>query len=118
MYGFTPQYLVDPVPAPRRHLYGDRITNDLHPVRCRTDRFSYSFYPDVVKSWNNLGPDLRKVETLSIFKSTVLKIIRPVKKSIFNIHNPNGLKYIYQLRVGLSSLKAEYNLKESPSKRL
>ena len=69
MNGFTPQYLVDPVPAPRRHLYGARITNDLHPVRYRTDRFSYSFYPDVVKSWNNLGPNLRKVETLYSIKN-------------------------------------------------
>ena len=58
-----------------------------------------------VNCWNNLGPDLRNVETLSKFKSTVIKIIRHEKRSIFNIHNSNGIKYIYQLRVGLSSLK-------------
>ena len=106
MNGLTPQYLVDPVPKPRRHLYGARITNDLHPVRCRNDRFLNSFYPDAVNCWNNLGPELRNVDTLSKFKSTVIKIIRPEKKSIFNIHNSNGIKYIFQLRVGLSSLKA------------
>ena len=117
MNGFTPQYLVDPVPAPRRHLYGARITNDLHPVRCRNDRFLNSFYPDAVNCWNNVGPDLRNVETLSKFKSTVLKIIRPEKKSIFNIHNHIGIKYIYQLRVGLSFLKAHkkaHNFGDTP----
>ena len=36
----------------------------------------------------------------------MLKIIRPSKKSIFDLNNPLGLKYLYQLRVGLSSLKA------------
>ena len=38
----------------------------------------------------------------------MLKLIRPQKKSIFDIQNP-GLKYIHQLRVGLSSLKAHKN---------
>ena len=66
MNGLTPQYLVDPVPAPRKHLYGARITNDLHPVPCRNDSFLNSFYPDAVNCWNNIGPDLRNLETVAI----------------------------------------------------
>ena len=37
--------------------------------------------------------------------------------SIFGIHNPIGIKYIYQLRVGLSCLKAHkksHNFKDTP----
>ena len=33
-------------------------------------------------------------------------MIRPSKRTIFDIHNPDGIKRIYQLRVGLSPLKA------------
>ena len=41
----------------------------------------------------------------SVFKNDLLKIIRPLKKGIFNIHD-SGLKWIFQLRVGLSHLRA------------
>ena len=105
MNELIPQYLVDPVPAPRSHLYGTSTTNDLHPMRCRTQRFQNSFYPNAVNCWNDIGPDIRKLETPKCFKSTLTKIIKPEKRSIFNIHSPQ-LKYLYQLRGGLSPLKA------------
>ena len=40
----TPQYLREPVPSPRNHLYGTSNTNDLYPIRCRTQRFQNSFF--------------------------------------------------------------------------
>ena len=105
MHGLTPQYLVDPVPSLRRHLFSSSVTNDLHPMRWRNLRFKNSFYPDAVQSWNNIGPELRKVEKISTFKSSELGMIKPEEKNIFNIHSQD-LRYLYQLRVGLSSLKA------------
>ena len=74
-------------------------------IACRTERYRNSFYPDGVISWNGIGPELRGATSLSIFKKNILKIIRPVKSSIFKIHNPNGIRWIFQLRVGLSPLK-------------
>ena len=75
-------------------------------IKCRTDRYRNSFYPDSVNSWNNIGPELRSAENLSIFKRNILNIIRPAKKSLFGIVNPKGIRWIYQLRVGLSPLKS------------
>ena len=78
----------------------------------------WTIYPDAVVCWNNLDPILRTLETLSKFKSEILKIIRPMRKEIFNIHNPVGIKYIYQLRVGLSTLKAHkkaHNFSDTPN---
>ena len=106
MNDMTPQYLVEYVPPPRPHLYGTNPTNDLYPIFCRNERYQNSFYPDAVKCWNDIGPELRNAPSLSIFKSQLLNIIRPKPKSVFKIHNPEGLKYIFQLRVGLSALKA------------
>ena len=57
-------------------------------------------------SWNGLTPSLREAVSLSIFKKNILKIIRPVKKSFFNIQNTDGIRWIFQLRVGLSPLKS------------
>ena len=105
MHGLTPQYLVDPVPLSRRHLFGNFITNDLHPMRYRNQRFRNSFYPDAVSCWNDIGPEHRKLETIKSFKSTLTNIIKPQVKNIYNLHNPD-LRYLYQLRVGLSPLRA------------
>ena len=40
------------------------------------------------------------------------------KKSIFNIHDPTGVKRLFQLRVGLSPLrhhKKKYNFRDTPT---
>ena len=55
--------------------------------------------------WNDLGPNLRESKSISEFKNTLLKLYRPVKRNIFNVHD-NGIKWIFQLRVGLSHLKS------------
>ena len=109
MNGQTPQYLVDPVPVPRRHLFGRHPTNDLYELSYRNQRFRNSFYPDSVISWNKLSPETRKIDTLKKFKEIILKDIKPEPKSIFNLHDPDGVKYIYQLRVGLSPLREHKN---------
>ena len=110
MNGLTPAYLKSPLPPPRGHLFGYRSINALRTIPCRTDRYQKTFYPDTVISWNNIGPELRGAKSLSVFKKNILKIIRPQKKDIFNIHNPFGIKRIFQLRVGLSPLKAHKKL--------
>ena len=112
MNGLTPKYLLDPIPMPRRHLFGRHITNDLYKVNCRNKRFLHSFYPDSINCWNELDPDIRKIETLSRFKSAILKTIKPQKRSIFRIHDSTGIRYIYQLRVGLVPLNTIRNVKD------
>ena len=117
MNGLTPQYLFDSVTSPRTHLYGTSSTNDLHPVKCRTQRYKNSFFPNSIDCWNNIGPEIRKIDTLGLFKKTIIGIIKPEGKSIFNIHSPN-LKYLYQLRAGLSALKAHkhrHKFKDTPT---
>ena len=118
MNGLTPQYLVDPIPVPRRHLFGRHTTNDLYEFSYRNQRFLNSFYPDSVICWNNLGPEIRNIETLSSFKKKLLSTIQPIPRSIFKIHDPNGVKILYQLRVGLSPLrehKKHHNFLDTPS---
>ena len=50
-----------------------------------------------------LCPGLRNVSSPRVFKTNIIKLIRPTKKSIFNLHDVIGIKKkLYQLRVGLS----------------
>ena len=39
-----------------------------------------------------------------IFRNSLLKIGRPMQNSIYNIHDPVGIKYLTRLRLGLSHL--------------
>ena len=64
-----------------------------------------SFYPDAIKSWNNLGHAFTSAQSLASFKNSLLKLLRPDKKEVFKIHDFQGLSWLYQLRVGLSPLK-------------
>ena len=117
MNGLTPEYLRIPTPLLRGHLFGYRNTNVLETIFCRSDRYQNSFFPDSVTIWNELGPELRGSQSLSTFKKNLLSIYRPEKKSIFDIHDPKGIKWIFQLRVGLSPLKSHkksHNFQDTP----
>ena len=96
----VPNYLREPVRFPQRILRSP----DIPLIKHRTDRYLHSFYPDSIINWNNIGIEIREAKTISIFKNTLLRIIRPPKKEIFGIHI-YGLKWIFQLRVGLSCLR-------------
>ena len=115
--GFTPVYLKTPVP-PRNHLYGTGSENDLHSIKCRINSYLRSVYPHTVKIRNEIGPALRQALSLIIFKSNTLKLIRPEKKNVFNIHDSKGMQRLFLLRVGLSPLrhhKKRHNFKDTRS---
>ena len=64
-----------------------------------------SFFPDAIISWNNVISHFDNIPSIHILKNHILSLIRPKKKNIFGIHDPLGLRYLFQLRVGLSSLR-------------
>ena len=43
--------------------------------------------------------------TFPVLKAHLNTLFRPKRKSIFNIHDPTGIRCIFQLRVGLSPLR-------------
>ena len=55
--------------------------------------------------WNKLGLNIRNSESLTSFKSKVLKFIRPSENSIFLCNNPKGIQLLTRLRLGLSHLR-------------
>ena len=83
MNGLTPQYLIDPIPVPRRHLFGRHPANDLYETK--------DFLTPVI-CWNKLR--LGKLIHWKNSKKKLLKDIKPEPKSIYNLHDPNGTKFI------------------------
>ena len=65
-----------------------------------------------MNKWNNLDPDIRNSENASFFKSNILKFIRLKPNSIYNCHNPKGMRLMAWLRLGLNQLR-EHKFKQS-----
>ena len=73
--------------------------------------FKKSFSPSTIKERNNLL-QIRKSKSISIFKSNILKFIRPKPNNVYYCHNPKGTKLLTWLRLGLSHLR-EHNFKHN-----
>ena len=70
------------------------------------------FFPSTTIQWSKLDSDLKRAESLSVFKTNILTFIRPFPNSAYSCHNSKGLKLITRLRLGLSHLK-EHKFKHS-----
>ena len=114
----TPHYMKDHLPASISHSYSTRSDHVLHEIKCNSDSYRASFYPDSVRCWNRLGDFFRNSINLNMFKSRLLSGYRPSPKSIFGIHDSLGIRRLFQLRVGLSPLlahKRSHNFLDSPT---
>ena len=111
-----PEYTRDPVPQLQQSHYSLRNQDVIGQIRARTEKFKSSFYPNCLAEWNELDPEIRLAPSVAIFKKRLISMIRPPAKSVFGIHDPIGLSYLTQLRVGLSKLcfhKFKHNFKDS-----
>ena len=114
----TPSYLSDKLPPIGRLLYRLGNTNTFHEIRCKTSRYMNSFFPDAINSWKNIITNYQNLPSFTSLKAHILSLIRPKIKSTFGIHDPSGLRYIFQLRVKLSPLrnhKRHHNFADTPS---
>ena len=105
------------IPPYRRHLYRQNNSNKFYEIRCRSQRFMSSFFPNATSSWNNVITHFDTIPSVDILRKHILSLIRP-QKNIFAIHDPLGLRYLFQLRLGLSSLRYHkmcHNFMDTPS---
>ena len=76
-----------------------RHSNNIPAIYTRHNYFNNSFFPFTTSERNNLDCKIRNLGSLLIFKKN-LNFIRPCANSIFNIHNPYGIKLLTRLRLG------------------
>ena len=101
----APAYMLASVPSKYKR-YRLRRQLDYDTYYCRTSKFKASFFPAVISDWTHLDKSLFELETYTGFKIAVTRIVRPSRKSTFKIHHPTGLRFLTQLRLGLSALRA------------
>ena len=110
----TLSYLKDKLPPHRYHF----LVHVFREMRCKSSRYSYSFFPDAISSWNTVISQFEYFPIYSRFKNHVIGSHRPKGKPVFDIHDPTGLRYLFQLRLGLSPLrshKVRYGFRDTPS---
>ena len=99
----TPPYLGDKLPPQTNPFaWAPRTSQEF---RIRTKRFRDTFFPDAVNQWNVVISDFADMPELKAFKSHLLSFYRPAWKSTFGVHDPHGLKRLFQIRLGVSPLR-------------
>ena len=112
----TPLYTKEPIPPLHQLSYSLRTQDAIGRMKARTEKFQSSFYPNCTSEWNKLDPEIRLAPSLAVFKTKLLSKIRPPAKPVFGIHDPTGLSYLSQIRVGLSRLnfhKFKHNFRDT-----
>lgn len=60
---------------------------------CPTVSFKFFFLPYVIKEWNKLDPDIRKVESYASMLKMLLNFITATGNSTCKIYDPLAKKY-------------------------
>ena len=100
----SPKYLFNIILVTVRK-YNTRNSNSIPQFKVKHNFFRDSFFPSAVIEWNKLDLNIRNSESLNVFKNSLLKFIRPFGNSVFNCHNPRGVKLLTRLRLGSSHLR-------------
>ena len=125
-YYHTPSYLDDVVNEVRpdvalavdaRPIRGlPNAVNSLNNIHYRTDYFLKSFFPSTIRDWNsNELVGLRCIASKETFKSGILKIVCPKKKSIFGLSCHNRVRHIFMLRLEHSPLQSHKEAHDFPN---
>ena len=105
-----PKYLFDIIPQSNGQ-YRTRNAQNIPHINMKHQFFKNSYFPSTIIEWNKLDSNIRNSETLNIFKSKIVKFIRPTASSTFGCQNPIGVKLLTRLRLGLSHLR-EHKFKQ------
>ena len=100
----SPNYLFKIVSA-SNNIYNTRNTNDVPLMNVKHNFLKNTFFPSTIIEWNKLDPEISNSASFDSFKENIHKSIRPAPKSIFQCHNPKGIKYLTRLRVNFSHLR-------------
>ena len=107
----SPSYLFQLVLS-KNIKYFARNSKNTPQLRTKHYFFKNFFLLSNIKEWNNLDPHIRKSKRISIFKSNILKFIWPKPNNVYYCHNPEGIRLLTRLRLGLSEHKFKHSFQD------
>ena len=99
----SPFYLFNLI-LEKTSFYATRTVDSIPLIKIKNDFFKSTFFPSTIIAWSKLDPTIRNAESVGIFKSNILKFIRPTPRSFSNCYNHKGIRLMTRLRLGLSHL--------------
>ena len=99
----SPSYLFNVIPKSNT-THQVRGSDNIPLLGTKHNFFQNSYFLAPIKEWNRLDIDIWKSDKISIFKKRILSFIRPLPNKVSNSHNPQGLKLLTRLQLGLSHL--------------
>ena len=105
--GLTPKYIFNIIPVSNDSCYNTRLLLKLELTQfyTRTKSFSNTFFPFCIKEWNKLDAKIRNLSSIFRFKKSQLIYFKTDENSVFDVHNPIGIKLLNRLRLNFSHLK-------------
>ena len=100
--GLLPSYLKDyliPCDNLKTYLIRSSTQEIIKTFPARTKTFESSFFPCCAETWGNLSKELRNINSINTFKSSILNFVRPRENSAFEAFEVN-----YLLRCDLYSI--------------
>ena len=101
----SPSYRLNTIPNSKNRQHQTRNSGSIPFFFAKHGYFKNSFVRPAITEWNKLDCYIRNADSFKVFKKRLLGFIRPMPNSIYNIHNPLGVKYLTRLRIGFSHLK-------------
>ena len=101
----SPSHLFNTIPNSNNRQHQTRNSGNIPSFFAKHDYFKNSFFPSTITEWNKLDCYIRNADAFKVFKKCLLSFIRPMTDSIYNIHNPLGVKHLTRRRIGFSHLK-------------
>ena len=93
-------------------IHNTRTANDIPLIDVKHNFFKDTFFQSTIIERNKLDQGIRNSASFSYFKENIIKFIKPALNSIFQYHNPKGIKYLTQQRVNDIHLR-DHNFQHS-----
>ena len=90
--------------TPKNHQSFRTRTNRISTFYCRNDCFKNCFFPSALSDWFQLDVVIRNSESIAVFKSRLLSLIRPNQSDVYNIFDRLGLKFLTRLCLDFRNL--------------
>ena len=98
-----PEYLFDIMPS--SESFCNTRMKQRPFFNCRLTVSNIPSFPNSLFEWSQLASEIQKPESNAVFKSKLFSfMIRPTKRSIFNVNGPEGVKYLTRLCLCFSDL--------------
>ena len=94
--GLLTSYLNDyliPCNNLRTYLTRSSTQKTIKIFPARTKTFESSFFSHCAEAWGNLSEELRNINSINTFKSSILNFVRPRENSVFAVDDISGVNH-------------------------